>query len=101
MTENAGADGWMLQMETFDPHEPFHAPDGYRDRDTGYEGPVLDWPRYKTVNETPEEVAGFTKYVAEKQVDFSKDLEQLTAVRTADTSMMVIQVHPDQESYDR
>ena len=51
--------------------------------------------------ETPEEVAGFTKYVAEKQVDFSKDLEQLTAVRTGDTSMMVIQVHPDQESYDR
>ena len=39
--------------------------------------------------ETPEEVAGFTKYVAEKQVDFSKDLEQLTAVRTGDTSMMV------------
>ncbi|MEC7944179.1 MAG: hypothetical protein VX178_08990, partial [Pseudomonadota bacterium] len=36
--------------------------------------------------ETPEEVAGFTKYVAEKQVDFSKDLEQLTAVRTGDTS---------------
>ncbi|MEC8200549.1 MAG: hypothetical protein VX085_13435, partial [Pseudomonadota bacterium] len=26
---------------------------------------------------------------------------QLTAVRTGDTSMMVIQVHPDQESYDR
>ena len=47
----------MLQMETFDPHEPFHAPDGYRDGDTGYEGPVLDWPRYKTVDETPEEVA--------------------------------------------
>ena len=48
--------------------------------------------------ETPEEVAGFTKYVAEKQVDFSKDLELLTAVRTGDTSMMVTQVHPDQES---
>ena len=42
MTENASADGWMLQLETFDPHEPFHAPDGYRDGDTGYEGPVLD-----------------------------------------------------------
>ena len=47
--------------------------------------------------EAPEEVEGFTKYVTEKQVDFSKDLEQPTAIRTGDTSMMVIQVHPNQE----
>lgn len=57
LDENAGSDGRLLQMETFDPHEPFHAPAGYRDEDTGYTGPVLDWPRYKTVDETPEEAA--------------------------------------------
>ena len=51
--------------------------------------------------DTTQGVADFTKYVAEKRVDFSRDLEQLTAVQTGDTSMMVIQVHPDQESYDR
>jgi len=57
MTQNAAADSWLLQMETFDPHEPFHAPDGYHTEETGYDGPVLDWPRYKTVDETPEEIA--------------------------------------------
>ena len=57
MRQNAEADSWLLQMETFDPHEPFHAPEGYRSEDTGYHGPVLDWPRYKTVDETPQEVA--------------------------------------------
>ena len=57
MRRNADADSWLLQVETFDPHEPFHAPEGYRTEDTGYDGPVLDWPRYKTVDETPEEVA--------------------------------------------
>ena len=57
LEENDGADNWLLQMETFDPHEPFHAPAAYRDDKTGYDGPVLDWPRYKQVDETAEEVA--------------------------------------------
>ena len=57
-------------------------------------------PEISVEFETPQEVGGFTKYVAEKQVDCSKDLAQLTAARTGDTSMMVIQVHPNQESYD-
>ena len=50
--------------------------------------------------ETPEEVADFTKYVASKHDAFSPDLEQLTQVRTSDTSVMVIQVHPNQDSFD-
>ena len=55
---NATHDDWLLHVETFDPHEPFHAPDGYREGpETGYDGPVLDWPRYKNVDETPEEIA--------------------------------------------
>ena len=31
LEENGSEDSWLLQMETFDPHEPFHAPPGYRD----------------------------------------------------------------------
>ena len=57
LEENDSSDNWLLQMETFDPHEPFHAPNGYRDADSGYEGPVLDWPRYKQVDETAAEIA--------------------------------------------
>jgi len=53
---NRGADGWLLQLETFDPHEPFHAPDRFRDAyPSGWNGPVRDWPRYGRVDELPEE----------------------------------------------
>ena len=50
--------------------------------------------------ETPEQVTAFTHYVTEAHEDFSKDLEQLTAVRTGETSVFVIRVHKDQESYE-
>ena len=56
LNQNASADNWLVQIETFDPHEPFHAPERFRDMfDTGYKGPVLDWPRYGRVDELPEE----------------------------------------------
>ena len=49
---NSGQDNWMLQIECFDPHPPFFAPEKYRDlypRD--YEGPQFDFPKYAPVNE--------------------------------------------------
>ena len=53
---NRNADGWVLQIETFDPHEPFHAPERFKDRfKTGWNGPIRDWPRYGRVDELPEE----------------------------------------------
>jgi arylsulfatase A-like enzyme len=55
---NGAADNWILQIETFDPHEPFHAPARFREPfPTDYRGPVLDWPRYGRVDELPEECA--------------------------------------------
>lgn len=58
LDQNGAHDNWLLQIETFDPHEPFAAPKRLRDQfKTDYQGPVLDWPRYKKVDETPEEIA--------------------------------------------
>ncbi|MFC7738002.1 sulfatase [Roseomonas sp. GCM10028921] len=58
LATNRHADRWLLHLETFDPHEPFYAPPRLRDRfQTGYEGPILDWPRYKRVTESPAEIA--------------------------------------------
>ena len=55
---NGSADDWFLQIETFDPHEPFEAPARYRDAyPTNYAGPILDWPRYAKVSEHPDECA--------------------------------------------
>lgn len=58
LRENRDTDNWVLQIETFDPHEPFVAPARLRERfRTDYQGPILDWPRYKRVVERAEEIA--------------------------------------------
>ena len=58
LQKNHHADNWFLQLECFDPHEPFHAPKRFRDLyPTSYKGPILDWPIYDRVTETPEEIA--------------------------------------------
>jgi arylsulfatase A-like enzyme len=58
LAANRDADDWLLHIETFDPHEPFHAPAELRaDLPTGYRGPVLDWPPYAKVSQTDAESA--------------------------------------------
>lgn len=42
--DNHQADRWFLQIETFDPHEPFYIP--------GEEDEALDWPPYYPVRES-------------------------------------------------
>ncbi|TCV74533.1 arylsulfatase A-like enzyme [Neorhizobium sp. R1-B] len=55
---NKSADNWMLQLELFDPHEPFHAPSRFRrEGDSNWKGGVLNWPDYVPVNETDDEIA--------------------------------------------
>lgn len=57
LDQNGEHDNWLLQLETFDPHEPFFAPDLYRTTlPSAYDGPTLDWPRYRKVEEAPEEI---------------------------------------------
>ncbi|MFO1147496.1 MAG: sulfatase-like hydrolase/transferase [Alsobacter sp.] len=56
LDRNRDADDWLLQVETFDPHEPFHAPARFKQPfDTGWQGPIRDWPRYGRVDELPAE----------------------------------------------
>lgn len=54
---NRHADRWFLQIEAFDPHEPFVAPQHYRDLYPHvYTGPHFDWPVYDRVAETAEQI---------------------------------------------
>jgi len=49
---NATADQWMLQIELFDPHEPFFAHQAYKNLyPHQYDGPEFDWPGYQKVTE--------------------------------------------------
>lgn len=50
-------DNWFLQIETFDPHEPFFTQQKYKDLyKHDYEGSHFDWPDYMPVSETPEQI---------------------------------------------
>lgn len=54
---NLAEDRWFVQIETFDPHEPFFSYDEYRRlQGIDTEAPVFDWPSYRRVIETPVEV---------------------------------------------
>lgn len=57
---NAREDNWFLQIETFDPHEPFFSHRKYKDfypeHYLQYRGPIHDWPPYARVTEPPEQV---------------------------------------------
>jgi len=47
LNDNRHADNWFLQIETFDPHEPFFSHQPYKDLYAhGYTGTVTDWITY-------------------------------------------------------
>lgn len=55
---NRNADNWFLQIECFDPHEPYFSYERYKALyPDDYDGPQFDWPDYAPVTETPEQVA--------------------------------------------
>ena len=55
---NSREDNWFLQIETFDPHEPFFTQQHWKDLyPHQYEGPLFDWPSYRRVTETREQVS--------------------------------------------
>ncbi|AST57108.1 sulfatase [Thermoanaerobacterium thermosaccharolyticum] len=51
MKTHADKDHFLLQIECFDPHEPFYAPQKYRDlyKCTDYGG-KFDWPAYQSID---------------------------------------------------
>lgn len=54
LDNNREEDNWFLQLECFDPHEPYHVPQKYLDiYPHEYDGPLFDWPPYRKV--LPEE----------------------------------------------
>ena len=61
---NAGADNWLLQIETFDPHEPFFSYDRWH-RLYPDTGAPFDWPPYERVTQDAETVAqGRNRYLS-------------------------------------
>jgi len=58
LDRNGQSDDWFLQLECFDPHEPFVAPERFREAyKAGYNGKILDWPMYEKCTNSAEEIA--------------------------------------------
>ena len=54
---NADADDWYLQIETFDPHEPFFTQPGWKEQyPHEYDGDFGDWPPYDRVIQPDEDI---------------------------------------------
>lgn len=92
---NGHAPDWLLHLETFDPHEPFHAPERFRqDYPTAYRGPVFDWPPYKRVDETLEECeelrANYSAIVALCDHELGRLLDHMDAHRLWDDTALVV-----------
>lgn len=96
---NTSADDWFLQIECFDPHEPFTAPERFKDAyRTGYNGKILDWPLYEKVTETAEEVAeiraNYAALVAMCDAYFGRLLDWLDAEDAwSDTALILTTDH--------
>jgi arylsulfatase A-like enzyme len=62
---NRESDNWYLQLELFDPHEPFYVVQKYLDlyNDT-WTGPSYDWPDYGVCEDDPEAITHIRKCYA-------------------------------------
>lgn len=49
IADNRNEQEWFVQIETFDPHEPFFSDPSFQERTEGSEGPDCDWPDYMQV----------------------------------------------------
>lgn len=56
MDINKNADNWFLQVECFDPHEPFDVPQEYLDKYELNREAVLNWPNYERPIESQSEI---------------------------------------------
>ncbi|KGE02298.1 sulfatase [Rhizobium sp. YS-1r] len=95
LDRNRMADNWFLMLECFDPHEPFHAADRFKELyATGYQGSILDWPHYDRVAENPEEMteirANYAALVAMCDDYFGKLLDYMDEHHMWDDTCVVL-----------
>jgi arylsulfatase A-like enzyme len=65
LNTNHDQNNWFLQIESFDPHEPFTCPEKYsKPYKSGYKGPLFDNPNCGPVRESPDLVEHARKQYA-------------------------------------
>ncbi|MBO1420133.1 sulfatase [Streptomyces sp. FH025] len=92
---NHAEDGWFLQIETFDPHEPFYSYARHKELyPHDYDGPHFDWPDYKQVQETEEQVEhGRLEYAALLSMcdaSLGRVLDTMDELRLWDDTLLIV-----------
>lgn len=95
MERNCNEDDWYLQIETFDPHEPFHSADTYKDLyNDSYQGKHFDWPPYGDVQYTDEEVQHlvyeYAELVSMCDAQLGKVLDKMDELNMWDDTMLIV-----------
>lgn len=92
---NRHQDRWLLQIETFDPHEPFFSYDEHKARyPHDYRGPHFDWPDYRPVIEDEATIEHARKeYVALLSMcddSLGRVLDAMDAYDMWDDTMLIV-----------
>lgn len=94
---NASEDDWFLQLEVFDPHEPFLCPSKYRDQFApAWNGPFhFDWPPYAPVSDEEREAidhirACYAGTLAMADTWLGKFLDQVDELGLADDLRIIL-----------
>lgn len=98
LKENGAEDNWFLQVEAFDPHEPFFASDSYRElypeHYANYRGRPFDWPPYREVREESEAVEHiryeYAKLVSMCDAKLGLLLDQMDALALWKDTMLIV-----------
>jgi len=95
ISRNASDDNWFLQIETFDPHEPFFSHRRYKDT-YPYDHDALhfDWPYYRGIDEPPEAVRHlryeYAALLSQCDAYLGDVLDLMDTLRLWDDTMLIV-----------
>jgi arylsulfatase A-like enzyme len=88
------SENWFLHVETFDPHEPYFAPERFRELYKKSEGKHFDWPPYRKVIESDDEIDRVRKECAALHTmcdeSLGKILDLMDSHNMWDDTMLII-----------
>ncbi len=95
MRTNHAADNWFLQIECFDPHEPFFSYEDYQALyPHEYDGPHFDWPDYDRVRQDPLEVQHarfqYAALVSQCDASLGRVLDLMDELDLWDDTMLIV-----------
>ncbi|MDA0349848.1 MAG: sulfatase [Verrucomicrobia bacterium] len=93
---NREEDNWFLQIETFDPHEPYFTHDKHKSLyPHDYDGAHIDWPEYRPVNETDRDAIEHVRYQYAADLSLCDEhlgrvLDQMDELDLWDDTMLIV-----------